>query len=185
MSGSGGGQAEKAAAANEGRRGNIQGGQTDHAGRGIAATDNAHPQRCTHDAAPSRGRCVRGRDQVFGSTLEVGDHTETSGVCAAKEIIHGSEPITAVLASNDRCAVGALYTLLRGPAGRWSTAMRRRAVGPQLLNSRRSASAHRARDRGCFLQDVPRVEQTGAAHRPGLTNVCRGHVRRRADDDVR
>ena len=118
MSGSGGGQAEKAAAANEGRRGNIQGGQTDHAGRDIAATDNAHPQRCTHDAAPSRGRCVRGRDQVFGSTSEVGDHAETSGVRAAKEIIYGSEPITAVLASNDRCAVGALDTLLRGRAVR-------------------------------------------------------------------
>lgn len=72
---------------------------------------------------------------MFGSTSEVGDHAETSGVRAAKEIIYGSEPITAVLASNDRCAVGALDTLLRGRAVRWSTAMRRRAVGPQLLNS--------------------------------------------------
>ena len=42
-----------------------------------------------------------------------GDHTEESGVRAARDLLAGTDAVTAVLAGNDRCAVGVLYTLRR------------------------------------------------------------------------
>jgi DNA-binding LacI/PurR family transcriptional regulator len=50
-----------------------------------------------------------------GLTADVveGDHTEESGVRAAENLLHDADHVTAVLAGNDRCAVGVLDTLLR------------------------------------------------------------------------
>ncbi len=68
-----------------------------------------------HPGAADRRRGYRAAMRRHRLTPDVvpGDHTEESGARAAKDILAGTDRITAVLASNDRCAGGVLDTLLR------------------------------------------------------------------------
>jgi len=61
-------------------------------------------------APRTRLRGFRTATRRHGLTADIvpEDHTEDSGVRAARDIHNGNDPITAVLASNDRCAVGVL-----------------------------------------------------------------------------
>lgn len=60
-----------------------------------------------------RGYRTAMRRHGLSADVVAGDHTEESGVRAARALLHGPGEVTAVLASNDRCAVGVLDTLLR------------------------------------------------------------------------
>jgi DNA-binding LacI/PurR family transcriptional regulator len=68
-----------------------------------------------HPGAAERRRGYRTAMRRHGLTADVvrGDHTEESGVRAARDLLDGTDRITAVFAGNDRCAVGVLDTLLR------------------------------------------------------------------------
>ena len=68
-----------------------------------------------HPGAAERRRGYRAAMRRHGLAADIvaGDHTEDSGVRAARDLLDGTDGITAVLASNDRCAVGVLDTLLR------------------------------------------------------------------------
>jgi DNA-binding LacI/PurR family transcriptional regulator len=68
-----------------------------------------------HPGAAERRRGYRTAMRRHGLAADIvaGDHTEESGVRAARDLLDGTERITAVLAGNDRCAVGVLDTLLR------------------------------------------------------------------------
>ena len=68
-----------------------------------------------HPGAAERRRGYRAAMRRHGLTADVvrGDHTEESGVRAARHLLDGTDQITAVLAGNDRCAVGVLDTLFR------------------------------------------------------------------------
>jgi DNA-binding LacI/PurR family transcriptional regulator len=68
-----------------------------------------------HPGAAERRRGYRAAMRRHGLAADVvaGDHTEESGVRAARDLLDGTDRITAVLASNDQCAVGVLDTLLR------------------------------------------------------------------------
>ena len=62
-----------------------------------------------------RQRGYRTGMRRHGLTPDVvrGDHTEESGVRAARDLLGSSNDVTAVFAGNDRCAVGVLDTLRR------------------------------------------------------------------------
>jgi DNA-binding LacI/PurR family transcriptional regulator len=68
-----------------------------------------------HPGAAERRRGYRAAMRRHGLVPDVvkGDHTEESGVRAAGRLLDGTEGITAVLAGNDRCAVGVVDTLRR------------------------------------------------------------------------
>jgi DNA-binding LacI/PurR family transcriptional regulator len=68
-----------------------------------------------HPGAAERRRGYRAAMRRHGLTADIvtGDHTEESGVRAARDLLDETDRITAILASNDRCAVGVLDTLLR------------------------------------------------------------------------
>jgi DNA-binding LacI/PurR family transcriptional regulator len=68
-----------------------------------------------HPGAAERRRGYRAAMHRHGLPADVvrGDHTEESGVRAARDLLDGSDRVTALVAGNDRCAVGALDTLLR------------------------------------------------------------------------
>lgn len=68
-----------------------------------------------HPGAAGRRRGYRAAMRRHGLAADVvkGDHTEDSGVRAAHDLLDRADGTTAVLASNDRCAVGVLDTLLR------------------------------------------------------------------------
>jgi DNA-binding LacI/PurR family transcriptional regulator len=68
-----------------------------------------------HPGAAERRRGYRAAMRRHGLTADVvrGDQTEESGVRAARDLLDSTDQITAVLAGNDRCAVGVLDTLLR------------------------------------------------------------------------
>jgi DNA-binding LacI/PurR family transcriptional regulator len=95
----------------------------DEKGAGLAVdmlTDLGHRRIRFVDGGRQPGAAERRRGyrtamhrQGLVADIVPGDHTEDSGVRAAREIIHRDEPITAVLASNDRSAVGVLDTLVR------------------------------------------------------------------------
>jgi DNA-binding LacI/PurR family transcriptional regulator len=63
-----------------------------------------------------RGYRVAVRRHGLVADVVQGDHTEESGVRAARELLNRPDGVTAVFAGNDRCALGVLDTLLR--AGR-------------------------------------------------------------------
>ncbi len=65
--------------------------------------------------AAERRRGYRNAMQRHGLVADVvpGDNTEESGVRAASELLRDPDGVTALLASNDRCALGVLDTLLR------------------------------------------------------------------------
>jgi DNA-binding LacI/PurR family transcriptional regulator len=65
--------------------------------------------------AAERRRGYRAAMRRHGLEPDVvaGDHTEESGARAAQDLLHRREGVTAVLAGNDRCAIGLLVTLLR------------------------------------------------------------------------
>jgi DNA-binding LacI/PurR family transcriptional regulator len=69
-----------------------------------------------HPGAAERRRGYRAAMRRHGLIPDVvkGDHSEESGVRAALDLLDGTAGITAVLAGNDRCAVGVLDTLRRG-----------------------------------------------------------------------
>ena len=68
-----------------------------------------------HPGAAERRRGYRAAMRRHGLVPDVvkGDHTEESGVRAAGRLLDRTEGITAVLAGNDRCAVGVVDTLRR------------------------------------------------------------------------
>ncbi|MET7333560.1 LacI family DNA-binding transcriptional regulator [Nonomuraea sp. NPDC005650] len=68
-----------------------------------------------HPGATERRRGYRNAMRRHRLTVDVvpGDHTEDSGVLAAQALLADRGGVTAVLASNDRCAVGVLDTLRR------------------------------------------------------------------------
>ncbi|MGD0603851.1 MAG: LacI family DNA-binding transcriptional regulator [Streptosporangiaceae bacterium] len=55
------------------------------------------------------------REHGFAGLMRIipGDHTEDAGIRAAAELLAGPSPPTAVIASNDRCAVGFLDAAIR------------------------------------------------------------------------
>jgi len=65
--------------------------------------------------AAERRRGYRAAMRRNGLTPDVvpGDHTEESGVRAAREMMAHGDGVTAVVAGNDRCAIGVLDTLRR------------------------------------------------------------------------
>jgi DNA-binding LacI/PurR family transcriptional regulator len=68
-----------------------------------------------HAGAAERRRGFRDAMRHHGLEPDIvrGDHTEASGVPAAQALLSAPSGVTAVLAGNDRCAVGVLDTLLR------------------------------------------------------------------------
>lgn len=68
-----------------------------------------------HPGAAERRRGYRAAMRRHGLAPDVvaGDHTEESGVRAARDLLDASDHVTAVFAGNDRCAVGVLDTLRR------------------------------------------------------------------------
>ena len=72
-----------------------------------------------HPGAAERRRGYRAAMRRHGLAADVvrGDHTEESGVRAARDLLGGTGHVTAVFAGNDRCAVGVLDTLLRAGVG--------------------------------------------------------------------
>jgi DNA-binding LacI/PurR family transcriptional regulator len=68
-----------------------------------------------HPGSAERRRGYRAAMRRHGLTPDVvtGDHTEASGVAAARRLLDEPDGITAVFAGNDRCAVGVLDTLRR------------------------------------------------------------------------
>jgi len=78
--------------------------------RRIRHVDGGH-----HAGAADRRRGYGAAMRRHGLTADVvpGDHTEESGVRAARDLLDSERRSTAVLAGNDRCAVGVLDTLLR------------------------------------------------------------------------
>jgi DNA-binding LacI/PurR family transcriptional regulator len=68
-----------------------------------------------HPGAAERRRGYRTAMRRHGLAADIasGDHTEESGMRAARDLLDGTDGITAILASNDRCAAGILDTLLR------------------------------------------------------------------------
>lgn len=78
--------------------------------RRIRHVDGGH-----HPGAAERRHGYREAMRRHGLLADVvaGDHTEESGIRAARALLDAPDGVTAVLAGNDRCAVGVLDTLLR------------------------------------------------------------------------
>ncbi len=72
-------------------------------GRGTIAADRRRGYR----------RAMRGQGLAAHTRIIPGDHTEEAGIAAAPALLAGQDPPTAVIASNDRCAVGLLDALVR------------------------------------------------------------------------
>lgn len=68
-----------------------------------------------HPGAAERRRGYRAAMTRHGLDVDIvpGDHSEASGARAAEDLVGFGNDVSAVIASNDRCAVGVLTTLLR------------------------------------------------------------------------
>jgi DNA-binding LacI/PurR family transcriptional regulator len=72
-------------------------------GQGTIASDRRRGYR----------QAMRGHGLAGHLRIIAGDHTEEAGMRAAAPLLTGSRPPTAVITSNDRCAVGLLDALVR------------------------------------------------------------------------
>jgi DNA-binding LacI/PurR family transcriptional regulator len=72
-------------------------------GKGTIAADRRRGYR----------RAMRGHDLAGRMRIIPGDHTEEAGIRAAAALGAATSPLTAVIASNDRCAVGLLDAFVR------------------------------------------------------------------------